>query len=298
MDLKIAVTFVSVIFLIFLLTFYLFPFNTVTFNSNSGNYNFSIISNNTEMQFYPNMRFANTDLSYRISDCSLQKQNDMQNAFRIIENLTPLVFYPVNSGEDISVTCQNRAVIQNGFFIAGEGGPTNVTIAGSFDVITHGEILLIRNSDCPRPNVAIHELFHVLGFKHSTNPENVMYNITSCDQTIGQDMIQTINNLYSIPSEPDLIFENASAMMSGRFLNANFTVSNAGLADAGSSAVDIYADGSLAKEIDIDALPIGTGRIVSVENIFVPQISVKEIEMDINYTSSEISKDNNKIKLE
>jgi hypothetical protein len=306
MDLKSVIALLSVIFLSFLMVFYFFPFNTVNFGAMSGNYNFSIVQSGNlsyeaggnSTQFYPNMRFSSSQISYRISDCSLQKKNDMENAFRIVEGITPLTFYPVTSNEEIFVTCQDTERIRNGLFIAGEGGPTNITIAGQFGVITHGDILLIQESNCLKPNIAIHELFHVLGFKHSNNPENVMYSVTSCDQTIGEDMIQTINQLYSIPSEPDLAFENASAVVSGRFLNIDMTVVNQGLADAGQSTINIYADGNLVKQLNLTAIKLGTGRIISIQNIFIPQLKVNEFELYINNSFSEISKDNNEIKLE
>ena len=62
--------------------------------------------------------------------------------------------------------------MKEGLFIAGEGGPSNITKSGDFSVITHGSILLIKESKCERPNIAIHELLHALGFDHSENPNN------------------------------------------------------------------------------------------------------------------------------
>jgi subtilase family serine protease len=125
-----------------------------------------------------------------------------------------------------------------------------------------------------------------------------MYSVSDCDQTVGQDMIQAINTLYSVPSLPDLVFENVSARMSGRLLNINLTVLNAGLSYAGNSTVTIYADGSVVREVNLGSLSAGYGRIVIMKNIFISQISVKELELVINDNFYEISKDNNKIKLE
>jgi hypothetical protein len=297
MSFKGVLAIIFVLFAISLMILYFVPFNTTYFTTGNGNYNFSVIQNGEPMQFYPNMRFPSTNITYNIFNCPLQKENDMEYAFQIIENLTPLKFYSVSNNEEISVTCNERNKISGGLFIAGEGGPTNITAAGQFNVISNGEILLIRDSNCPKPNIAIHELGHVLGFQHSTNPNNVMYNVTSCEQTIGQDMIETINNLYSIPSYPDLAIENVSASMNGRFLNINMTIMNQGLADSGDFKIDIYADNNLIKEIDSEPILIGYQRIITVKNIFVTQLSVSELNVAIISNFTEISNENNKINL-
>jgi len=298
MSVKTILFVVFALFAIFLMIFYFMPINTINFFVKTGNYNFSINNDTSDMQFYPSMRFSDSTISYKISDCPLQKENDMEFAFTILENLTSLTFYPKDNDEEISVTCEEKNRIDEGLFIAGEGGPTNITVSGKFNVITSGEILLITESKCERPNVALHELLHVLGFKHSENPENIMYNVSNCAQTIGEDMIQLINNLYSIKGNPDLVFRDASASMSGRFLNLNLTIVNAGLKDAGESKINVYLDGSLIKEIDFRTLELGNGRIITIENIFVTQISVSEIKLEIDSNFNEISKENNNITLE
>jgi hypothetical protein len=299
MGLKLIFSSVFVLIIILSMIFYFMPFNVINFESKSGNYNFSVVGEvKNQMQFYPNMRFPDSDISYRILNCPLKKIDDMKFAFDIVENLTVLRFNPVSNNEEILVTCEEKMKINNGLFIAGEGGPVNITKAGDFYVILEGEILLIKESDCQRPNIALHELFHVLGFEHSTNKENIMYNITNCEQTIGDDMIQLINELYSVPGYPDLVFSNVSAVMSGRFADINLTVMNTGLSDAGESNLIIYADGNLIKEIDLEPIGIGYGRIISLGNIWVSQIKVNELDLVIENNFNEINKENNKIKLE
>ncbi|OGJ12582.1 hypothetical protein A3K82_00205 [Candidatus Pacearchaeota archaeon RBG_19FT_COMBO_34_9] len=297
MSFKLILTVIFVFIIILLMIFYFIPFNKINFEAKPENYNFSTIQSESQMQFYPNMRFPEPRISYRILDCPLKKMNDMEFAFDIMENLTVLDFYPVASDEEISIQCDERNHASGGLFIAGEGGPSNITKAGDFYVILNGEILLIKGSDCPKPNVALHELLHVLGFEHSSNKENIMYNITNCDQVIGEDMIHLINELYSIPSYPDVAFEDVSAVMSGRFININMTVINMGLNNAGESRIIIYADENILKEIYLEPLKIGYGTIISMENIWISQIKVMELDLIIENDFNEINKENNKIKL-
>jgi hypothetical protein len=292
---KIILGLISVLIIVLML-FYLVPFKTTDFTANTNN-NFSR-TGNSEMQFYPNLRFPSSDISYKILNCPLKKQNEMEYAFEIMQNLTSLNFHETLSNEQILITCEEKNKIINGLFIAGEGGPTNITVAGNFNVISFGEIMLIRNSDCPKPNVALHELLHVLGFKHSENPDNIMYNLTQCSQTISNDIINEINNLYSFPSNPDLSFENASASMNGRFLSLELTVFNGGLENSPASKVKIYADEKIVKEINLAPLEIGRGILIEAKNIWVSQVSVQEIELAIESDFNEINKENNKIKLE
>jgi hypothetical protein len=141
-------------------------------------------------------------------------------------------------------------------------------------------------------------LLHVLGFDHSKNPKNIMYEISRCDQTIGDDIINLIDNLYSTPSEPDLLFENASASMHGKYLNINFSIRNNGLQDAPEANVKILANGKETENIKIPPTEIGYGRKVSVENIWVKQMNVQNIEFVIEDNFAELSKDNNQVTFE
>ena len=298
MDWKKILTILSALVIISLLFFYLSPFNVSEFIAKkSENTNFSLNSSDS-MQFYPNMRFPDSAISYKINDCPLEKRNEMENAFEIISNKTVLNFYIAKSDEEISIICKEKTRTEGGLFIAGEGGPIKVMQGEKFNVIMQGEILLLRESKCKNPNIAIHELFHVLGFNHSLNSANIMYYVSDCGQTIGDDQIKLINNLYSVLSHADLTFKDASAVLHGRFMDVNMTIKNSGLKDSEKAIVEIYADDELVKEIDFDKLEIGYERIITLGNIFVTKINPEKIELFINAGFNELEKNNNKIKLE
>lgn len=280
-----------------LIVYWFIPLDSSEFFVKNRETNFSL-DNTSDMQFYSNMRFPESRISYRIDDCTLQKQDDMRRAFNIVEDLTILDFYPVSSNEEILVTCSSENVLAEGMFIAGEGGPTNITQGGDFNVIFRGTVLLIKDSKCAKPNVAMHELFHVLGFNHSTNRNNLMYYVSKCNQEISDDMIELINELYSVSTYADLSFENVSATMNGKYLNTNFTVRNYGLKDSTSSQVKIYADGKNIKTVDLKPINIGYGRSITLSNVFITQLSVDELEFIIETTFPELDKENNKIILE
>lgn len=298
MNWKAIFGFIFLLIVIGLLVIYWFiPLDSSEFFVKNRETNFSL-GNNSDMQFYSNMRFPESRISYKIDDCTLQKQDDMKRAFEIVENLTILSFYPVSSNEEISVTCSSENILKDGLFTAGEGGPTNITQGGNFNVIFGGTILLIKDSKCANPNVALHELFHVLGFNHSDNRNNLMYYVSKCYQEISDDMVGLINELYSIPTYADLSFEDVSAVMNGKYLNTNFTVRNYGLKDATSSQVKIYADGKNIKTVDIKSINIGYGSSISLYNVFITQLSVDELEFVIETSFPELDKENNKIILE
>jgi len=296
MNWKAIFGFIFLFVVVILLAVYWFvPLDSTEFLIKTRETNFSL-GNDSNMQFYPNMRFPEPRISYRIGDCTLQKKEDMENAFDIVEDLTILDFYPVSSDEEISITCSSNNKIEEGMFIAGEGGPTNITRGGEFNVIFEGSILLIKDSACSTPNIALHELFHVLGFNHSENSNNLMYYVSKCRQEISDDMIELIDELYSVPSYADLSFEDISAKMNGRYLNTNFT--NYGLKDSTSGKIKIYADDKEIKSMDVDPMDIGYGRSISLSNLFVTQLNVDKLEFLIETSFPELDKENNKVILE
>src|SRR3989344_1458922 len=134
-------------------------------NNSEGNY---VLNYSGENLFYPNIRFASKRISYFIDDnCNGSKLEDVHKAFDILTNETILEFKESSYG-DIKVSCSDKEDIpKEGFFVAGEGGPNSITNASSFYIINNGTILLYRENKCNQPIVPLHEILHVLGFKHS-----------------------------------------------------------------------------------------------------------------------------------
>jgi len=287
--------FAVLLFFLLLVSAWLFlPYQTGRFERVSGNTNFSLYEyGKEEMQFYKNMRFPDSRISYKMDNCPLQKANDMERSFEKISEITPLAFYQTNKDEEILITCKERTVIEGNLFIAGEGGPTKIIPGENFNVILNGEILLLRNSDCPEPNVGTHELLHVLGFNHSNNPNNLMYPVSKCGQIIGEDIIELLNQLYSIPSYPDLSISDVEAIMHGRYINLNFSIQNQGLKDSKSNEINIYADNRIIKTLDIKPLEIGQGMVISLTNLGVTQVSFNELKIEINSAYEELDTKNN-----
>ena len=255
--------------------------------------NFSV--NGTEaMQFYPNMRFPTKDISYSISnECDIQKKSEMILAFNLLEGQTILNFYELKENADINVFCEDITRIENGMFIAGEGGPANVSLGKNFNVIMNGHILLLKKSDCEGPNIATHELLHVLGFDHPTNINNIMYPISKCKQIISEDMISEINRLYNIDNLPDLEINTVSASTHTRFLDANIVLKNEGLKDSEDFILGIYANEKQIDKMDVEGIKIGYGRIINITNILIPQIKIDSLKFAIETEAVELNKENN-----
>ena len=124
-----------------------------------------------------------------------------------------------------------------------------------------------------------------------------MHEISYCNQKISDDLIDYINQIYSIPSQPDLIFEDINVVMHGKYLETNITIRNNGLSYSEESKIIISADGKKIKEVSVSPLEIGYGRKISLST-WVPQISINEIEFIIENDFPELNKTNNLVLFE
>jgi len=265
------------------------------------NFSLKVLGNNAfsyngDLQFYPNMRFINRNISYSISDdCDAEKKLRMIRAFNYLQEQVGLInFYPSNN-PDIIVSCQNLEIpIQGDYFIAGEGGPTKIINTSKFYLIEGGKILLLyQENKCENFNIELHELLHVFGFKHSPNKKSVMYNFTECNQVMTSDIISELRRLYSIPELPDFYFVKADASKKGVYLDFKIEVRNAGLKSENATLL-LYSEGEKIKEFDLGLVGYGEGKILDVKNVRLKSRKTREIEFIIK-NGKELDIENNKI---
>lgn len=276
--------------------------NTIQTTNFSKDSNFTINNSNNLLQFYPNLRYEDKKISYRInSSCNLEKKNEMLRAMKIIENRTIVDFYSLNNlqrgQEEIYISCQDKNIEKGELFIAGEGGPVKIVRSGKYNVINKGSVLLIRESNCAGPKIALHELLHALGFAHSENPKNIMYKVSKCYQEMGDEIPRKINELYATPSLPDLAFEKVSYYIHGRYLDFNVSVRNIGLTSPEkNSNIALYVDDKKIKEMNLDSLEPGQGTKYMSKNTLMKQLKINKIEFEIE-TEKELNKSNNELVL-
>lgn len=255
------------------------------------------------MIHYPNMRFKERLITYDIDKgCNERFSNKINKAFGIISEKTVLNFERDYTAPQIIALCLkgNNSNEQNGYIKLGEGGPDYVSSSGRYSIIHNGTIRLyeldIESNNCDMPVVSIHEILHVLGFKHSTNPESIMYEKSNCSQKIDIEIIEKINNLYSDPALPWLSFQNVSLKKIGKYLNLNVTIFNEGLATSEEVSLTMLEGDKELYQTTIRTLEPGTGISISVSYVSA-RYSTNEIALIIDKENSieEIDKSNNRI---
>ena len=182
--------------------------------------------------------------------------------------------------------------------VAGEGGPRNIVNTSPFNLIVDGQILLLyKNVACPkeRYNVELHELLHALGFAHSLDENNVMYNVTSCGQAISQNTIQELIDLYEVESLPDLYFKDVAAIKKGAYLDLNFTLSNRGLETSKSISISLDFGEDKEEIYNFTELAAGEGRFVWMQNLKVP-LNAKKASLIVT-NGKELDYNNNIVEL-
>ena len=250
-----------------------------------------------DLQFYPNMRFAKRILAYSFeSSCNQEKREKVRQAMNFLEKETGLLKFSEN-GEDIIVGCTETAKeIPGHYFIAGEGGPVKIINTTSFYVIEKGKLLLFYKKPlCDNYNIELHELLHVFGFDHSLNKNSVMYNISSCNQIMTNDIGIELRRLYSIEELANLQILNVSAYKHGTYLDFEVSMMNSGLKDAENITLVLYSGERKIESFKMNNLSYGEGSIFSASNVRVAR-SLTEVRFVLEY-GRELDKDNNAISL-
>ena len=297
-----SVLIVFAFIIIFLLggLFYYYTFNgeEIFFEEFELSTNLNVSGN---IQFYDNMRYKSSKLSYNIEDtCDFGKIENVKEAFSILSEKTVLEFYESENGHDIEILCADISPSsdEKGHFVAGEGGPSEIVQAGKYNVILLGKISLFRIDKCDKPQIAVHEILHALGFDHNTNKTSILYPITNCKQEIDDYIIDEINSLYSVKSLPDLSIEKAEASKIGRYINFEIVVFNVGFKDAEKSKLKVFAEDTEIREFELEELNVGAKRILTVENLRLPLRKIDSIRFSVEFDSEELSKANNILVME
>lgn len=264
-------------------------------------------SANERMQFYPDMRFSRLPILYLISnECTEEKVEQIQRAMEIISSETGILFvqsgyniaFADSSGNYIDIMCsdiKDKEIRSKEYYVAGEGGPREIVNTSLFNVIIKGEILLLRESQCPDPIVSMHEILHALGFGHSSNQLSIMYNISDCRQKLTKDITDELKRLYSIESLPDLYFKDINATKAGRHLSFDVEIKNRGLISSENTTLSIYVADEKIESFDIDLIEIGAGIMLKVSNLRLPARNTNEIRfvIDAGNKIRELSEENN-----
>ena len=253
--------------------------------------------------FSERLRFNHDNISFNIEEsCSDIRVASMREAFQIFhEKMGIISFYEVGvNGADISVGCSDKFIaLGDNLFAAGEGGPVNITNTSNFKTIQKGRIFLYEDPQCERPVVEIHELLHVFGFDHVDNPKSLMYNLSRCDQKITQDMIDLINELYSIKPLADARISELSAIKRGKYLDFNITVLNEGLLEIKDISLTLLSDDKVIDTIPLEGIGIGYGRTLRATNLKMYSSGIDTIDFVVDYEGivEELDENNNLVQM-
>ena len=252
--------------------------------------------------FSEKLRFNHNIISYFIeSECDGVRREAMVEAFVLFANKMKIVsFYEVSADADINVGCSDNYIsLGENLFAAGEGGPSIIINTSNFKTIEEGKISLYDDPRCDYPVVELHELGHVFGFDHSSDPNNIMYNTSNCNQRISGDMVKLINDLYSIEPLADASLNNIKAVKRGKYMDFNITVLNDGMLEIDDIALTIVVDGEDVEVMELGEIGIGYGRTLRAENVKLPSMNVDKIKfvVDKDNVVRELNEENNVVEM-
>ncbi|MEK6927285.1 MAG: matrixin family metalloprotease [Nanoarchaeota archaeon] len=247
--------------------------------------NVTVNMTNSSIQFYPNMRFSSSDLTYSLdSGCNENRKKSAIDAMKLLESEIPVTFTLGTENPEIIIECSSEEpeIAEKNHVIAGAAKPNNIINATKFFVIENSNISLYKDESCDRPLVALHEMLHAFGFDHNSNENSIMYPITSCEEEIDLDIINELKRLYSYASLPDVVIEKVVANSSGRYINFEIEIGNQGLIDAKNVQLDIVSSGESAKVYELEDIEVGRKKILSVQNIKVKDAENVEFRIIMN----------------
>jgi len=252
--------------------------------------------------FSERLRFNHNIISYFIEgECDGVRREAMVEAFALFANKMRIVsFYEVSADADINVGCSDNYIsLGENLFAAGEGGPSIIINTSNFKTIEEGKISLYDDPRCDYPVVELHELGHVFGFDHSSDPNNIMYNTSNCNQRISKDMVKLINDLYSIEALADASLNNIKAVKRGKYMDFNITVLNDGMLEIDDIALTIVVDGEDVEVMELGEIGIGYGRTLRAENVKLPSMNVDKIKfvVDKDNVVRELNEENNVVEM-
>jgi len=259
-----------------------------------------VIIDDESLLLYDSVRFISPNISYFIDDSCLNgKVNDINKAFEIISEETILDFYRVPENGEIKINCFDKELGEGEFYhddfhLVGTASPTNVLNTSKYFVIFEGKVNLYGSEDCEEPIYAIHEIFHVLGFKHSNNRESILYPVLYCDQKILDEIKEDISRNYADPIYPDLTFSKINIETSGNYLYASVSIINQGLKDSENVSLGVYVGDKRVFDFDVGEFEIGSVKVVNLDRIRLPNTN-SEIYVVLDYENKiqEINKSNN-----
>ncbi|MFA5020157.1 MAG: matrixin family metalloprotease [Candidatus Pacearchaeota archaeon] len=252
------------------------------------------------MLFYNPIRFQTNRINFSIDNsCSETKKSDAIKAFNILDENTVLEFSEVPENGQIKIHCSDLVKeISRDHFIAGEGGPGMIINTTKYFLIIEGDVLLYKENTCENPIIAIHEILHVLGFKHSSDKSSIMYEISDCNKQITEDIISKIQELYLDLPLADLSFNWVNATKTGGYLDFEAEIINIGLKNVKNITLTIIADEKIADKQEIGGVEIGAKKIVKITNLKIPRDSTKMVLwMDKDNSIPEFDKLNNRKEL-
>lgn len=248
----------------------------------------------------PNMRFNHNDISFNInSDCNQERRTKILESFLILSNDTQILsFYPNGEQDsDIKISCsESRMELSKDELIAGEGGPTiiNNTL---YPLITSGQVYLYSTINCKAPIVELHEILHVFGFTHVSDPKNIMYPYLDCSQVLDEKIIQTLKEIYSEQPKADLSFTKVSANKKGRYMDIDVEVDNRGIIKAEGVLFNLYVGDKKIDSYDLNDIDYGAGKTIYLTNIQLPLTNSGQILLNVTSSTSEYNYNNNFVEL-